>query len=131
MPKVYVPNKSYHDFSDAARFGQLIFVTDGLVKSRLNINSIYRDCSEAMKDAEAGDYVLVSSLSILVAAMASLMAFRFSSVNYLMWNGEKYIARSVHLAVGGGDSLTVPNSSGQTIPQNGEGDHEEDHSGGK
>lgn len=95
--KVFVPNKSHHDFSGAARFGDLVFLTEGVVK-RLNVNHLYREISDKLKDATADDYILVSSLSILNAIIASIMAYRFGRINFLIFNHGDYYPREVVLS---------------------------------
>lgn len=94
--KVYVPNKSFHDFSDAEKFGKLIFLTEGIVR-RTNINQLYRQCMNIMQDATIEDYLLISSLGILNAIPASILAHRFARVNYLMYTAHGYVARTVSL----------------------------------
>lgn len=94
MPKVYVPNRSHHDFTDAERFGELVFLTEGYL-NRFNINQIFLQCSEAMKDAHIEDYILISSLSIVNAAAASLMAERFGKLNFLIFDQRRYVHHEV------------------------------------
>lgn len=96
MPKVYVPNRSFHDFKDAARFGELVFLTEGMV-NRMNVNKITRQCMVAMKGATAGDFIVVSSLSIITAIASSLMAFAFGRINFLIWEDDHYIERNIVL----------------------------------
>lgn len=96
MPKVFVPNRSHHDFADAARFGDIVYLTDGIV-NRFQINQIYRQCKAIMKDATEQDFILVSSLSIINAIAASIMARRFNRVNFLIFNSRdrRYEAREI------------------------------------
>lgn len=98
MRRVFVPNRSHHDFSSAERYGKLVFLTEGYL-NRFNINHIFRMCSQAMADAEADDYLLVSSLSVVVAAASAIMADRFGRVNYLIWDRERRIYQSQEVLV--------------------------------
>lgn len=95
-PKVYVPNKSYHDFRSAERFGELIFLTEGIVK-RFNTNDITRQCYEMMKDAQPNDYVLISGLSIINSIACAIFARRFGRINVLLHDPKSgdYRSRSV------------------------------------
>lgn len=95
-PRVYIPNKSHHDFSKAEEYGDLVFLTEGLVK-RLNVNALYREIGEIMEDAIEEDYILVSSLSILNAIPASIMAYKFGRVNYLLHKDGTYLERIIYL----------------------------------
>ena len=93
-PKVYIPNKAGHDFSDAERFGDLVYLTQGIVK-RYSTNHIYRQLIEGMEGAMPQDYLLVSSLSIINAIAASILARQFGKVNYLLFSGGSYMERTV------------------------------------
>ena len=93
-PRAYVPNKAGHDFSDAERFGDLVFLTQGIVK-RYSTNHIYRQLIEGMSEAEPQDYLLVCSLSIINAIAASILARQFGKVNYLLFSGGSYMERTV------------------------------------
>lgn len=96
MSKVYVPNRSFHNFSGAEKYGELIFLTEGAVQ-RTNVNQLYRECYKKMADAQPDDFLLVSSLAILNAIAASILAWRFGRVNYLIYVKDKYIVREVVL----------------------------------
>src|SRR3990172_6479025 len=73
--RVFIPNKSHHDFTSAKQFGEFVFLTDGWV-SPLQVNSIFRLCYDKMKDCTADDFLLISSLPIINAAAAAIMAAR-------------------------------------------------------
>ena len=94
--KVYVPNRSAHDFRAAEEYGSLIFLTDGLI-DRFALNTICRRFVEGTKDATADDYILVSSLNILNSLLASVFSYRFGKVNYLLWKNGRYIERCIDL----------------------------------
>lgn len=96
MAKVYVPNRSHHDFTLAEQFGELVYLTEGFI-NRFQINHIFRLCSEAMKESGPDDFILISSLSILNAAAASIMARRHGKVNFLVFdrNKLKYTAHTL------------------------------------
>lgn len=96
MPKVFVPNKSFHNFSGAEKYGTLVFLTEGSVQ-RTNINQLYREIYKKMSDAEPDDFLLVSSLAILNAIAASILVHRFGKINYLIFVKDRYIVREVVL----------------------------------
>lgn len=95
-PKVFVPNKSFHDFEGATRFGELIFLTSGRL-SRFNTNDIARVCEEKMKDARPGDYLLVSGPTSVNCVASALLAHRFGRVNFLVYDSDtnSYFSRSI------------------------------------
>ena len=96
MPTVYIPNKSAHDFSPAEKFGTLSYVTVGSI-DRFKVNTLYRIFMEAMEEAIPDDFVMVSSLPILVAIPSMIMARRFGIVHFLMFrpNDNSYMERTV------------------------------------
>lgn len=94
MATIYVPNKGAHDYSDAERFGELRFLTSGIVK-RYTTNTMYRNLIEGMADAKPDDYILVCSLSILNSIATGILARKFGKVNFLLFCNGKYIERTV------------------------------------
>lgn len=96
MPKVFVPNRSFHNFSGAEKYGELIFLTEGSVR-RTNVNQLYRECYQKMASAQPGDFLLVSSLAILNAIPASILAHRFGRVNFLIFTKDQYLVREIVL----------------------------------
>ena len=95
-PIVFIPNKSSHDFSDAHRFGDLVFLTVGTVK-RYNTNSLYREMIDGLAGAEPQDYLLVSSLSILNLLAAAILSRKFGRLNLLLYCNGVYVERIVEI----------------------------------
>lgn len=96
MPKVYIPNRSFHDFTPAEAFGELVFLTEGWANRTLT-NQLYRMVSEAMRDSQPDDMLLVSSLGILNAIAASILAVKHKRVNYLIHVKGGYVLREIVL----------------------------------
>jgi hypothetical protein len=59
-PKVYIVNKSAHDFSSAEKFGHLVFCTEGRM-SRFGTNDMVRKFQDAMRNSNPDDYILLCS----------------------------------------------------------------------
>jgi len=95
-PVVYVPNKGAHDYQDAKRYGELIFLTTGVVE-RYRTNTIYRTIMEGMDDAQEDDYLLISSLSILNSIISGILARKFGKINFLLFRDGKYLLRTVNI----------------------------------
>ena len=91
---VYIPNKSFHDFSPAEEFGELRFVTEGVI-SRLNVAQLEAAASAALRDAHPDDYIVIASLPVLVCIMTGIMAAKFNSVNFLLYRHGGYIPKKV------------------------------------
>lgn len=92
--KVFIPNKSFHDFSEAEQFGEIVYITDGVI-SRLNVGQLEAAASSAMRDCNPSDYIVISSLPILVSIMTGIMAHKFGKVNFLLYRHGTYMAKSV------------------------------------
>ena len=92
--RVYIPNKSGHDFSPAEDFGDLVFITEGTLP-RFDTNFIYRACIDAMHDAEVDDFLLITSLNIINCVASGILARRFGKINYLLFSKGRYLVRSV------------------------------------
>ena len=100
-PKVFVPNKSFHDFSDANRFGELVYLTEG-TQDRFKINDLYRRIAGKLEKAGPGDYLLISGPSTVNAITASILAYKFGRINFLVYDGAmaRYISRPIVLSHG-------------------------------
>jgi len=95
MDIVYVLNDSGHDFTDAERYGKLIFVTKGLVPSRHDVTAMYRIFTEAFKESKEGDYILVSGPTMLTTIACSLFAVKHRRLNLLLFTRREYQLRSL------------------------------------
>lgn len=98
MQRVYIPNNSGHDFSDAESYGELVFVTEGLV-SKFNINQMYRKAADSMEDSDPEDYVLITGLSQITGICIAVFAYLHGRINLLIYDAkeEEYISRTVML----------------------------------
>jgi hypothetical protein len=98
-PRVYVPNRSFHDFSDANRFGELVYLTEG-TQDRFKINDLYRRIGTKLEQAGPGDYLLISGPSTVNAIAASILAYKFGRINYLVYDGAtaRYVSRPIVLS---------------------------------
>ena len=93
--KVFIPNKGFHDYTDAKRFGALTFVTKGS-QNKFGVSNMARCWDSALKDSSPHDYILVTSLSILSSVGAACFAARHNGrVNFLLWRKDRYIARTM------------------------------------
>lgn len=96
MPTVYIINRSAHDFSDAKRYGELEFLTQGSV-NRFSTGNMARIFTEKLAQSSPDDYLLPTGLSIMTAIACAVFALRHKRLNLLLWKnmGEKgsYIER--------------------------------------
>lgn len=94
MAKVYVLNNSGHDYTDAERFGDIVFCTEGNLPKN-DISALFRTLSDALAFAREEDYIVVSSLSSVCAIAAGIMADRYGKVNFLVFESGRYSERTV------------------------------------
>jgi len=94
--KVFITNKGGHDYSNAARYGELIYVTEGTV-GRFATSNIYRAFIEAMRDSTKDDYMLVTSMNTLNAIGAAVFARKHGVLNLLLFKDGEYIARKIDI----------------------------------
>lgn len=94
--KVFIVNNGGHDYSDAQRFGEIVFCTDEPIRKD-DVHQMYRALSFALQDAQAEDFLLVSSLTSLCMIAAAIMADRFGELHLLIFKDGEYIQRDVIL----------------------------------
>ena len=82
--KVYVPNRSYHDFSEATRFGELIYLTAGKI-SILSIGRMYRTFMPIIQASTKEDYILVSGPSVMTSILCSMFSIKHGVLNLLIY----------------------------------------------
>ena len=93
MPKVFVVNKSSHDFSNAKEFGELIFMTNGRM-NRFATTDMIRIFSECMKGSSKSDYILPCSLNVMNLLAGAVFAAKHKTINLLLFKQGRYIERN-------------------------------------
>ena len=93
-PKVFIINKSGHDYSPAQEFGDLVFLSEGFVEP-YDLNIHYREFSEKLQEAQEGDYLLITSLASLNALAGWILGIKGLSLNLLLFKGNKYLERNI------------------------------------
>ena len=100
MPKVYIPNKSSHNFDSAKQYGELVYVTEGNV-NRYATNKIYRQVAEVMQDSQPDDYIIVTGLPELQIILTSYFVCRHGKLNLLLFQSREgkvhYVVRELVL----------------------------------
>lgn len=94
MAKVYVANKSAHDFREAEKYGELIFITAGRL-NRFNVNDMHRQASEAMESSTEKDYIVPCSLNVLNSIVCATFAVKHHRLNLLLFKQGDYIERNL------------------------------------
>jgi hypothetical protein len=87
--KVYVLSKGGHDYSDAERFGKLVFLNIPSY-AKWDIDRLYRELQEGMKDATSDDLLIVSHLASHCAVATAILTEWFGRVNFLIFRKDRY-----------------------------------------
>ena len=92
--KVFIVSNGGHDYSDAERFGEIVFCTEGVIRKD-DVSQMYREINEALSHATADDYILVSSLTSMCMVAAGIFADRFGELHLLLFKDGQYVDRDV------------------------------------
>ena len=97
MTKVYIVNKSTHNFSRAEEFGKLVFMSEGRL-NRYATNDMSRKFSDAMRNSTKEDYLLPCSLNTANIMAGAIFARKHGRLNLLLFKPStgEYIER-VHV----------------------------------
>lgn len=93
MAKVFIVNKTGHDFSDAENYGELVFLSEGPM-NRYSTNNMIRVFKEKMKASEEIDYIVPCSLNVMNAICCAIFAHMHGKLNLLLFKNGKYIERN-------------------------------------
>lgn len=93
MKKVYIVNKSSHDFSPANQFGDVIFLSEGSM-NRYATNSMIRQFKEVMENSSEDDYIVPCSLNVMNSLACAIFARKHGKLNLLLFKNGVYIERN-------------------------------------
>jgi hypothetical protein len=94
MAKVYVLNNGGHDYSGAAKFGEVVICSDGVIRKD-DIAQMFRQLTQELTDFQECDFILVTSLASLCMIAAGIIADRFGCLNLLVFRDGRYVPKSV------------------------------------
>jgi hypothetical protein len=92
--RVFIPNKSGHNFNDSRRYGEPVYITTGEV-NRFSVGYMARKWMASLFDSKPTDYILLTSLTILTVVGASIFGWLHGRINILLFRNNKYILRTV------------------------------------
>lgn len=96
MTKVYIVNKSSHDFSEATHYGDIVFLSEGPM-NRYSTNNMVRQFEELLKDSHKDDYIVPCSLNVMNSIACAIFAKKHGCLNLLLFKDGKYIERNLVL----------------------------------
>ena len=94
MAKVYVVNRSSHDFSPAEEYGELVFLSEGPM-NRYSTNNMHRLFKDAMKESEPADHIVPCSLNVMNSIACAIFAVKHGRLNLLLFKQGTYIERNM------------------------------------
>ena len=94
--KVFIVNRSSHDFSEAEKYGKKIFLSEGPM-NRYSVNNMVRQFSERMKDSQPNDYLVPCSLNVMNSIASAILAHKHGRLNLLLFKQGIYIERNIVL----------------------------------
>lgn len=93
MKKVYIVNKSTHDFSAARNYGELVFLSEGPM-NRYSTNNMMRVFADVMRDSKSTDFIVPCSLNVMNSIACAIFARKHGTLNLLLFRGGGYIERN-------------------------------------
>lgn len=89
MRKVLVINKSCHDFSEAEKYGELIYMTTGMI-DRFSTTKMFRVFQPFIKESNKHDLILITGMTNMTAIVCSMFAYKHGRINLLLFKEQKY-----------------------------------------
>jgi len=96
MSKVYIVNKSSHNFSDAKRFGEILYLSEGSM-NRYATNNMHRIFTRIMEDSNEEDYIVLCALNVMNSIACAIFAAKHKRLNLLLFKAGVYIERNLIL----------------------------------
>ena len=101
MKKVFVINRGCHDLSDAERFGELVFLSEGSI-NRYAVSNMYREFVQHLKKSTKEDFLLITGLSVMSSLACAIFARMHGRINLLLYKASRmseveghYVERTV------------------------------------
>lgn len=93
MKKVYIVNKSTHDFSAARHYGELVFLSEGPM-NRYSTNNMMRVFADRLMGSIKTDYIVPCSLNVMNSIACAIFARKHGTLNLLLFKEGGYIERN-------------------------------------
>lgn len=86
--KVFVVNRSGHDFSPAEKYGEIVYMTVGN-QNPWAVNQHLRIFADYFKDSTRDDYIVLSGLHSMNAVAFSLFGWMHGQINVLIYDARQ------------------------------------------
>jgi hypothetical protein len=94
MIKVFIVNKSFHDFTAAKQYGEVIYLSEGPM-GRYETNNMARQFELLIKDSKPEDFIVSCSLNVMNIVATAIFVAKHHRLNLLLWKDGRYIERSL------------------------------------
>ena len=88
MQKVFIINRGGHNHSDAERFGELVYLSEGVV-NRYAITEMYREFVQILKTSNEEDYILLTGLSVMSSLACAIFSRMHGRLNLLLYRATR------------------------------------------
>jgi len=89
MPNVYIINRASHDYTEAEKYGNIVYLSEGSI-NRYATNKIYRQFNEILKDSSPDDYILLTGLTVMTSIACSIFAVKHGRLNLLIFRPNTF-----------------------------------------
>ena len=96
MTRVFIVNKSAHDFSAADYYGDPTFLSEGSM-NRYATNNMHRVFSKILENSSKDDYIVPCSLNVMNSIACAIFARKHGCLNLLLFKNGRYIERNLVL----------------------------------
>lgn len=103
MPNVYVINKGGHDYTRAKSYGEVTFLSEGLI-DKWDVKGIQENMQAALEYSQPTDYIVMTGLPIQNIIAASIFALKHKRLNLLIYRGSRYVCKTIKLENNNGDT---------------------------
>ena len=97
MPRVYIPNKNLNDYTNAARWGELVYVTEGHVRLT-DVDNLLDNIDSLLFDSSPDDLIIMSGPYSITAVLCTVFALKHNCLNILIYINGKYVKRELDLS---------------------------------
>jgi hypothetical protein len=97
--KVFVVSKGFHDWQKAAKFGDVVFLSNSSM-NRVAVSGMMRKFLPILQEqSQPEDIIVISGLSVMNSLACAIFAMLHQKLTLLLYDGdnERYILREVPL----------------------------------
>lgn len=94
MSKVFIINKSAHNFSKTRKYGEQVYLSEGLM-DRYATNNIHRQFYHLLKDSSPDDYIVLCSLNVMNSIACAIFTKLHGRLNLLLYKKGNYVERNL------------------------------------